>query len=217
VSEDIFSQDGMSSYEIVTSDATFGLIIAAIALPGYVFATVFIDTIGHWNLQAIGFVMMTLAYLTMALVVQFDCKVVWVNLTVFGLTFFFTTFGPNTTTFLIPSEIYPRAVRATCHGISAALGKIGAIIGTAGFPPAMDKVGLNGIMYICTGITAAGFLVTVLLLSKPLVDSAAKRRREPYAAGACLETTHAHPVSPGDAALVLSRSMSSITPIPCNP
>lgn len=42
-------------------------------------------------------------------------------------------FGPNTTTFIIPAEIYPTDVRATCHGISAAFGKAGAAVGAAGF------------------------------------------------------------------------------------
>lgn len=44
-----------------------------------------------------------------------------------------TDFGPNTTTFIIPAEIYPTDVRATCHGISAAFGKAGAAVGAAGF------------------------------------------------------------------------------------
>ena len=48
---------------------------------------------------------------------------------IFGLSFFFVNFGPNTTTFLIPSEIYPTSIRAKSHGISAAIGKVGAFVG----------------------------------------------------------------------------------------
>ena len=47
----------------------------------------------------------------------------------YALTFFFDDFGPNTTTFIIPSEIFPTQSRATCHGISAAFGKAGAALG----------------------------------------------------------------------------------------
>ena len=36
----------------------------------------------------------------------------------------YSNFGPNTTTFVIPGEIYPPEVKATCHGISAAFGKV---------------------------------------------------------------------------------------------
>jgi len=35
-----------------------------------------------------------------------------------------SNFGPNTTTFVIPGEIFPAEVRATCHGLSAACGKL---------------------------------------------------------------------------------------------
>ena len=48
-----------------------------------------------------------------------------------ALTFFFSNFGPNTTTFIVPAELFP--ARSTCHGISAAAGKAGAIVGAFGF------------------------------------------------------------------------------------
>ena len=41
---------------------------------------------------------------------------------------FFLNFGPNATTFVIPGEVFPTRYRSTAHGISAALGKLGAII-----------------------------------------------------------------------------------------
>ncbi|KAL3578038.1 hypothetical protein D5086_019542 [Populus alba] len=51
----------------------------------------------------------------------------------YSLTFFFANFGPNATTFVVPAEIFPARLRSTCHGISAAAGKAGAIIGAFGF------------------------------------------------------------------------------------
>lgn len=44
------------------------------------------------------------------------------------LTNFFQNFGPNTTTFVVPGEIFPTRYRSTGHGISAASGKLGAIL-----------------------------------------------------------------------------------------
>ncbi|KAH8889537.1 MFS general substrate transporter [Thozetella sp. PMI_491] len=41
---------------------------------------------------------------------------------------FVFNFGANTLTFIIPAEIFPTAYRCTCHGISAAAGKIGSIV-----------------------------------------------------------------------------------------
>ncbi len=41
---------------------------------------------------------------------------------------FFGQFGPNATTWMLPGEIFPTDVRATCHGLSAAIGKAGALL-----------------------------------------------------------------------------------------
>ncbi|GAA5824144.1 hypothetical protein JCM5353_006159 [Sporobolomyces roseus] len=43
-------------------------------------------------------------------------------------TNFMQNFGPNTTTFVVPGEVFPTRYRSTAHGISAASGKFGAII-----------------------------------------------------------------------------------------
>ncbi|KAF2605408.1 hypothetical protein F2Q70_00026804 [Brassica cretica] len=51
----------------------------------------------------------------------------------YSLTFFFANFGPNATTFVVPAEIFPARFRSTCHGISAASGKLGAMVGAFGF------------------------------------------------------------------------------------
>lgn len=37
-------------------------------------------------------------------------------------------FGANTLTFLLPAEIFPTCYRATCHGVSAAAGKVGSLV-----------------------------------------------------------------------------------------
>ncbi|KAF0892432.1 hypothetical protein E2562_015494 [Oryza meyeriana var. granulata] len=46
----------------------------------------------------------------------------------YAFVLFFANFGPNSTTFILPTEIFPTCLRSTCHGISGAGGKIGAII-----------------------------------------------------------------------------------------
>jgi len=50
-------------------------------------------------------------------------------LAIYVLAQFFFNFGPNTTTFIVPGECFPTRYRSTSHGISAASGKIGSIIG----------------------------------------------------------------------------------------
>ncbi|KAH9998817.1 major facilitator superfamily domain-containing protein [Russula compacta] len=46
----------------------------------------------------------------------------------FCLANFFTNFGPNVTTFIIPGEIFPTRYRSTTYGFAAACGKLGAIV-----------------------------------------------------------------------------------------
>ena len=178
VSNEIFPLDpNLTASQRVASGALFGIMISAIAIPGYICSCIFIDSIGRWRLQVLGFLAMAAAYILVGVAVRLEAPA-GLNLFVFGLTFFFTNFGPNTTTFIIPSEIYPSAVRATCHGISAAAGKVGAIIGAAGFPPCIQAVGLDGVMYICAGIALAGLLVTVRWLDRSLVTQSAQRPKE---------------------------------------
>ncbi len=65
---------------------------------------------------------------------------------------FFCNFGPNTTTFILPGEVFPTRYRSTGHGISAASGKIGAILSQALVGPLRNIGGpdafLNHIMQI---------------------------------------------------------------------
>jgi hypothetical protein len=44
------------------------------------------------------------------------------------LSSFFNQFGPNSVTFLVAAEVFPTPVRATAHGVSAACGKLGALL-----------------------------------------------------------------------------------------
>ncbi|OQR83080.1 inorganic phosphate transporter 1-6, partial [Thraustotheca clavata] len=67
-------------------------------------------------------------------------------------------FGPNTTTFIIPAEVFPTAVRSTGHGISAASGKAGAIIAAQGFAVAAKTWGFASVLYIFSACCFMGFL-----------------------------------------------------------
>jgi MFS family permease len=92
------------------------------ALPGYLIAAFTIDKIGRKLLQSIGFGVMALAFLGLWLIPGATTTVL-PFLLLFGATYFFAEFGPNTTTFVYPSEIFPVRVRTTSYGIAAASGK----------------------------------------------------------------------------------------------
>ncbi|CAG8561388.1 1873_t:CDS:2, partial [Gigaspora rosea] len=56
----------------------------------------------------------------------------------------FSNFGPNATTFVVPGEVFPTRYCSTGHGISAASGKLGAIISQVGFFKLKDIGGAPG-------------------------------------------------------------------------
>merc|ERR1719203_1612786 len=83
-------------------------------------------------------------------------------LIVYGLTYFFSNFGPNSTTFILPSESFPEEVRSTLNGFCAASGKLGAVVGSAAFKPITDAAGVSTAFYLCGVCSLVGVAVTVL-------------------------------------------------------
>ena len=137
-------------------------IFVVAAVPGYALAIAKMDRIGHRRLQLIGFVMMALCFVVIAAVPGMTTVVV-PFLLAYGVSYFFTEFGPNVTTFVLPGEIFPVSVRATGHGISAGLGKFGAFLGVFLFPVLQTSLGLRGTLLLTAGVSAAGALLTTLL------------------------------------------------------
>jgi PHS family inorganic phosphate transporter-like MFS transporter len=137
-------------------------IFVVAALPGYVLAIARMDRIGHRRLQLIGFVMMGLCFLVIA-VVPGMTTVVAPFLIAYGISYFFSEFGPNVTTFVLPGELFPVSVRATGHGISAGVGKFGAFLGVFLFPVLQNSFGLRGTLLLTACVSALGALLTLVL------------------------------------------------------
>lgn len=53
-----------------------------------------------------------------------------------GALMFALNWGCNVATFVLPAVAFPPGVRATFHGLSAASGKLGAVVGAGGAPQA---------------------------------------------------------------------------------
>lgn len=139
-------------------------IFVVAALPGYIVAVFTIDRIGGKKIQLLGFAMMTLSYGLLFLFPVLSTIAV-TFLLLYGLSYFFTEFGPNVTTFVYPAEIFPVSVRSTGHGISAGVGKIGAFIGAFLFPLMLSNPAfrLPGAMGVAAIVALGGFLITFLL------------------------------------------------------
>ncbi len=137
-------------------------IFVVAAVPGYALGIARIDRIGHRRLQLAGFAMMAICFAVIGLVPGMTTLVL-PFLLVYGLSYFFTEFGPNMTTFVLPSELFPVSMRATGHGISAGVGKFGAFIGVFLFPILQTSLGLRGTLLLTAGVSVLGALLTLVL------------------------------------------------------
>jgi MFS family permease len=137
-------------------------IFAAAAVPGYALAIARMDRIGHRRLQFVGFAAMGTCFAVIGLVPGMTTVVI-PFLLAYGISYFFTEFGPNMTTFVLPGELFPTRLRATGHGISAGVGKLGAFIGVFLFPVLQGTLGLRGTLLLTAGISVLGALLTLVL------------------------------------------------------
>ncbi|KAL6646599.1 hypothetical protein ACP70R_015676 [Stipagrostis hirtigluma subsp. patula] len=193
-SQNLFQKDIFSAVGWIPKAATMGaleelfriaraqtLIALCGTVPGYWFTVALIDVVGRFKIQVAGFAMMTLFMLGLAVPYHH-----WTTpgnhvgfIVMYGFTFFFANFGPNSTTFIVPAEIFPARLRSTCHGVSAASGKLGAIVGSFGFlylaqsrDPAKTEVtehgypagiGVRNSLFLLAGCNLLGLLFTFLV------------------------------------------------------
>ncbi len=133
------------------------------AVPGYFVAAWFMDRLGRKSIQNIGFLMMAAAFGVMAIVPNIE-KLVVLFVVVYGVSYFFTEFGPNSTTFVYPAELFPVETRTTGHGIASAAGKLGAFIGVFLFPIFMSHGGLHLAEGVAALVSLLGLAVTLFML-----------------------------------------------------
>ncbi|XP_057732194.1 low affinity inorganic phosphate transporter 1-like [Arachis stenosperma] len=171
--KDIFSAIGwippaktMNAIEEVYKIARAQTLIALCStVPGYWFTVALIDRVGRFAIQLMGFFFMTVFMFALAIPYHhWTLKGNQIGFVVmYSLTFFFANFGPNATTFVVPAEIFPARLRSTCHGISAAAGKAGAMVGAFGFIYAEKGIGVRNTLIILGVVNVCGFFFTFLV------------------------------------------------------
>ena len=100
----------------------------------------------------------------------------------YALSFFFANFGPNATTFIIPSEVFATKFRSTLHGFSSAMGKLGAVIGAFGFGSVQLKFGTRVTLVALAVVNFIGMLFTTLVpeTKQMHLDDAASKSTSMY-------------------------------------
>mmetsp|Transcript_2284 Transcript_2284/g.2044 ORF Transcript_2284/g.2044 Transcript_2284/m.2044 type:complete len:329 (-) Transcript_2284:286-1272(-) len=192
----VFYANGLFSGEVTKAmgissspagEAVASLILNCIALPGYFCTVLFINRIGARNLQLNGFAATCLFFMFLAVLQPYLIQVPALYIIVYGATFFFQNFGANATTYIIPSIVYTTSQRATCHGLSAAAGKLGAIVGAEVFlylqdsfcsndtcnddsPSSQVNAGLQITFFTCASLAFIGWLWTYYLVKFDILN-----------------------------------------------
>ena len=169
---------GGNSNEVTTS-WLYNLVNVGCELIGYYLAALLIDhkLYGWKRMQAVGFLMNFVLFIIAAAIFP-KLDTMGAGAHGFEFIYFFSSFwiqfGPNSTTFLVAGEVYPAPVRATAHGLSAAMGKCGALTATVLY----NYFGSRTKFWVVCWFGLIGFCLTVVFI--PDTTSLDLREQERY-------------------------------------
>ena len=157
VLERVFGRDEGAGARAIAGPTALTFLVA---LPGYYIAVFVAERVGLRRLQIFTFVALAFVYLVAAAA---NAALPPSGLFVlYALTFLIANAGPNSTTFCLPAKTFPKDGRSTLSGVSAALGKLGAVVGTVSYPYVLDATQgrIWGALLLSAGVSVLGAIVT---------------------------------------------------------
>jgi len=154
------------------------------AIPGLLVAIVLSSKVRMRHLQLAGLGGMFICFVLLGVLYPMKEKLPGVYLVLFTFQRAFDSMGPTVTAFTVPGQIYPTRIRATAHGVSAAAGKIGAVVGTIVFPYLNAAMGLQAVMNfmsLACAVTAVWTMIFVPLYGNDTLEEIARHDKESLA------------------------------------
>ncbi|TDL28370.1 MFS general substrate transporter [Rickenella mellea] len=140
--------------------AEWQLLLGAIALPGVFVGAKLCNPLGRRNTMMLGFS----GYLIFGLIIGLSynkiTNIIPLFIIFYGLMQSFGNMGPGDMLGLVSAESFATPVRGTCYGLSAAIGKTGAAVGTQAFTPIQNHLGKRWTFIIAAICGITGILVT---------------------------------------------------------
>ena len=123
------------------------------------------------TLQNMGFALISASFLLMA-VCFYPLKKHYpgVLFALYCFLLFALQTGPNVTTFVLPPAVYPKEIRSTMNGLSAAFGKLGAVAGAYLFGAVAEVTSYPTVMIICAVLSAIGSVFTHFFIDDQILD-----------------------------------------------
>ena len=154
---------------------------SAFYIPGTVIGAFIVDSLGPKNTMLLGLVGQAIVGFIMSGLYAKLTEHIAAFAVVYGIFLSLGEVGPGNNLGLLASKTGPTAVRGQYYGIAAAIGKVGAFVGTWAFPPIIKAFGGDtttrgntGPFWIGSGLALLSALI-ILLFVKPLTtDGMAK-------------------------------------------
>lgn len=125
----------------LTKIAEWNLLLAMLSIPGLLIGAYFVDRIGRKNTMLVGFS----GYLVFGLIIGCSFNkiknIVPLFIVFYGIFNSCGNGGPGNILGLASSESFATPIRGTFYGLSAAIGKTGAVVGTKTFTPIQAHLG----------------------------------------------------------------------------
>lgn len=148
----------LKTIRAITGDLVLNIFLTL----GFFAAITFVKSIGTIRLQCLGFLGMAAGMLLLSAssYINHSEASIFVGFIIFN---FMINFGPNPTTYMLPTERFPSFIRASGHGFAASCGKIGAALGVFFLPVMIAEKGIPWTMFILALCSIVGFLISALL------------------------------------------------------
>ncbi|WOO85442.1 Glycerophosphoinositol permease 1 [Vanrija pseudolonga] len=137
----------------------WNLLLSVLSLPGVFLGAFVVKYTGRKNLLMMGFSGYIIFGLIVGLSYDKITKVVPAFIVMYAMMQSSGNFGPGNMEGTISAESYPTSIRGTCYGLSAAIGKAGAAIGTQCFTPIQTHLGKKFTFIIAACCGVAGVLL----------------------------------------------------------
>jgi PHS family inorganic phosphate transporter-like MFS transporter len=161
----ILNSIGSENDDDVTSDRNIRdvsikqLIALGTAIPAMYLTNVLLRYTSTRNIQVYGFFFIALMFLLLALLVAPLENHDTALFGIYCVLLFALNSGPCVSTYVLPSETYPSHIRSTCTGISAAMGKLGAVAGAYIFGSFASNSGFATTFVVSASVAIAGAAV----------------------------------------------------------
>ncbi|KAI9250048.1 major facilitator superfamily domain-containing protein [Sporodiniella umbellata] len=134
--------DSVAGGESIIEVVAWNILLYSFYLPGSLLGAYSVDRIGRRKTLTIGLLAMGVVGMILGGVYELiSTRCLPMFIIMYGLYLALAEYGPGDTMGLNATEMFPTAVRGTCYGMAAAVGKVGATVGTLAFVPMQEAMG----------------------------------------------------------------------------